>query len=220
MLDSSFEPLAPERRDGLIGDILAVMEEFPFDQDNAVIETATLPFYDEYVLCKVSNKAEGDDSAFYLLWQPGHAILLDWTNEPIYTLNEEAPIVLEQSTLIPYAKFFFEMVRGTLGCFVIVEKPEDVPWLPEANDEEKKAVNEHLKPVESLGLTEDNFYTLVGTVLFKDALFRTEMKIAPFPITSTDPEVGNEEAYSTGQIALRNEELLLEDLPVSYEGSE
>jgi len=220
MLDLKFEAVAPEQKEGLLADILAIMEEFPFDQDRAVIETAQLSFYEEYVLCEVSSRKEGEDAAFYLLWRPGDAVLLNWTNEPIYTLNEQAPIILEEGTLIPYAKFFFEMVRGTLGYFVIVEEPEDVPWLPEAKDEEKKAVNELLKPVENLGLTDDNFYTLVAIVIFKDALFRTEIKIAPYPMSSTNPEVGTDEAYSTGQIALRNEELLLEDLLVEYGQSE
>lgn len=45
------------------------------------------------------------------------------------TLVEVAPIKLTAETLPSYA-IFFHYVRGEIGRFIIVEKPEDVAWLP------------------------------------------------------------------------------------------
>lgn len=217
MLDLKFTPIEQELKDGLLADIASTVEDLPFDSATAEIETAPLCFYEDYVLCALESRATGENEAIYMLWSPGDAVLLDWTNGPIYSLNERAPIIVEDSTVVEYAKFFFGMIRGASGYFVIAEGEDDVQWLPEATDEQKQSVCAKLKPVVNLGLTEDNFYTLVGTVLFKDALFQTEIKIAPFPFTSTDPETGADMQFSTGQIALWNEELLQEDLPIEYD---
>ncbi|MDD5587051.1 MAG: hypothetical protein PHY92_08895, partial [Alphaproteobacteria bacterium] len=116
--------------------------------------------------------------------------------------------------LVPYSRFFFHYVRGQLGRFIIVETPEDVVWLPEANEKEKAEVAANLMPVTYKGIGRDNLFTMTCTVVFKNALFRTDIKVAPYEMDVYDPEMGAPEHFTIGQMKLTNEELLLEELNV------
>ncbi len=150
----------------------------------------------------------------YVLYKPGDLNIMNWTNEPIYMVNEKAPIKLERKSLVTYAKFFFHYVRGQLGRFIIVEKPEDVRWLDNANDKEKADVAAKLMNVTYKGIGRDNLFTLTATVVFKNALFKTDIKVAPYEMDVFDPELGAPEHFTIGQMKLTNEELLLEELNV------
>ncbi|HBM90723.1 MAG TPA: hypothetical protein DD400_02435, partial [Rhodospirillaceae bacterium] len=150
----------------------------------------------------------------YLLYKSGELTIMNWTNEPIYEVNEKAPIKLDRKTLIPYAKFFFHYVRGQLGRFIIVEKPEDVPWLEEATDKEKADVEKNLMEVTYKGIGRDNLFTLTATVVFKNALFHTDIKVAPYETEVFDPEIGAPEQFTIGQMKLTNEDLILEELNI------
>ena len=177
--------------------------------------------------------AEFPDKAF-ALFSPSAAIgfgsvfkPLDATNEPIYDFNvKSGNLVLSRSSAPDYLRFFFHFVRGQLGRFIIVEDVVDVPWTsmpPAASD--LAAVGSQIKPIEYLGHVATDFYALKCTVLFKNALFSTYVLAAPYAATlpaSSEAVQGhdtaflgpNEEAFSIGQLALRNEDLLLEDLPI------
>ena len=105
-------------------------------------------------------------------------------------------------------------MRGQLGRFIIVEKPEEVVWLANANDKEKAEVASRLMPVTYKGIGRDNLYTLTATVVFKNALFKTDIKIAPYEMDVFDAELGQPEHFTIGQMKLTNEDLLLEELNV------
>lgn len=102
------------------------------------------------------------------------------TNEPIYALNDHIPLVLTKETLRLYARFFFLPGTWPLGTFFPVEHPNEVDWLPDASEEEKAHVNSLLQPITYQGLDAEGLHTLTATV-FKDALFKTEIKIAGEP---------------------------------------
>ncbi len=105
---------------------------------------------------------------------------MDGTNEPIFEVNEVAPVNINSNTCISYARFFLHFVRGELGHFIIVENLEEIDWLTNATDMEKDKVNQHLMTVQYNGTGSDNLISLTATVIFKNALFKTEIKIAPF----------------------------------------
>ena len=173
-----------------------------------------MPFYDEFKLYAVSDTTLPPPNTRYMLYKPGDVSLMNWTNEPIYAVNERAPIKLDRKTTLPYAKFFFHYVRGQLGRFIIVEKPDEVVWLANANDKEKGEVAQRLMPVTYKGIGRDNLFTLTATVVFKNALFKTDIKIAPYEMDVFDPETNTPEHFTIGQMKLTNEDLLLEELNV------
>ncbi|NDG04512.1 MAG: hypothetical protein EB121_04090, partial [Alphaproteobacteria bacterium] len=179
---------------------------------------ATVPFYDDYKFYGLADLTKPEPNERYLLGKQGDLNLMDWTNEPIYRANEKAPIKLDRKNVIPYAKFFFHYVRGQLGRFIIVEKPEEVRWLPQATEEDKAKVNALLMPVTYKGLNRFNQFTLTAVVVFKNALFRTNILVAPMEMDVPDEETGEMEHMTIGQMKLVGEELLLEDLPMPIDG--
>lgn len=214
MEDLNFTALAPDEARSFLALIAHDMLPVSVPHDKTLVEVATLPFYEDYKLYALTDMTLPAPNVRYLLYKPGDVVIMNWTNEPLYDVNEKAPIKLDRKSLVTYAKFFFHYVRGQLGRFIIVEKPEDVVWLENATDEEKAKVAEHLKPVAYKGIGRDNLFTLTAIVVFKNALFKTDIKVAPYEMDVFDAEAGVPEHFTIGQMKLTNEELLLEDLNV------
>jgi hypothetical protein len=214
MIDLKFDNLDPAATKKLVDEIADDIAPIKLPEGKVSIQAASLPFYDEFKLYAVSDTTLPPPNTRYMLFKPGDISLMNWTNEPIYAVNERAPIKLDRKTAIPYAKFFFHYVRGQLGRFIIVEKPDEVVWLSNANTKEKADVAEKLIPVTYKGIGRDNLFTLTATVVFKNALFRTDIKIAPYEMDVFDPELGAPEHFTIGQMKLTNEDLLLEELNV------
>ncbi|MFY9286872.1 MAG: hypothetical protein WAO98_00050 [Alphaproteobacteria bacterium] len=211
MLDLNFKNLDAAATQELLLDIANDISPVNLPADKTVVQVADLPFYDEFKLYTLSDTTLPAPNTRYILHKKGDTTLMNWTNEPIYSVNERAPIKLDRKIAVSYAKFFFHFVRGQLGRFIIVEKPEEVTWLPNANDKEKAEVAERLMPVTYKGIGRDNLMTLTATVIFKNALFKTDIKVAPYEMDVFDPDAGAPEHFTIGQMKLTNEELLLED---------
>jgi len=214
MNDFSFETLSPEASRPFLSKIAQDLLPISVPAEKTLVQAAELPFYDEYKLYALTDMTLPPPNVRYLLYKSGELTIMNWTNEPIYEVNEKAPIKLDRKTLIPYAKFFFHYVRGQLGRFIIVEKPEDVPWLEEATDKEKADVEKNLMEVTYKGIGRDNLFTLTATVVFKNALFHTDIKVAPYETEVFDPEIGAPEQFTIGQMKLTNEDLILEELNI------
>src|SRR3984957_5715827 len=214
MIDFKFKPLDAAAAKKLVEDIASEITPVKLPADKTTVQVADLVFYDDFKFYALSDTTLPPPNTRYILYKPGDLSLMNWTNEPIYSVNELAPTKLDRKTVIPYAKFFFHYVRGQLGRFIIVEKPDEVVWLSNANTKEKADVAERLMPVTYKGIGRDNLITLTATVVFKNALFKTDIKVAPFEMDVFDPEVGAPEHFTIGQMELNNKDLLLEDLNV------
>ena len=209
MFDVDFKPLDPAATQKFLMDIGADIDPVKLPAGKTDVRVVDLPFYDEFKFYSMSDTTLPQPNTRYALYKPGDISMMNWTNEPIYSVNERAPIKLDRKTVVTYAKFFFHYVRGQLGRFIIVEKPEEVVWLANANDKEKAEVAARLMPVTYKGIGRDNLYTLTASVLFK-----TDIKIAPYEMDVFDPETNQPEHFTIGQMKLTNEDLLLEELNV------
>ena len=214
MFDPVFETLNPDAAQKILDDIESEIDPVTLPAGKTTVQVTPLPFYEDFKLYALSDTTLPQPNTRYMLYKPGDVSLMNWTNEPIYSVNERAPIKLDRKSCLPYARFFFHYVRGQLGRFIIVEKPEEVVWLSNANDKEKAEVAARLQPVTYKGIGRDNLYTLTATVVFKNALFKTDIKIAPYEMDVFDSELGENEHFTIGQMKLTNEDLLLEDLNV------
>lgn len=214
MTDMKFETLEPTAVKELLADIVSDIDPIVLPEDKTAVQVAELPFYEHYKLYALTDTTLPAPNTRYILHKPGDVSLMNWTNEPIYSVNERAPIKLDRKTTLPYAKFFFHYVRGQLGRFIIVEKPEEVIWLANATAKEKADVAAKLMPLTYKGVGRDNLFTLTATVIFKNALFSTDIKIAPYEMDVFDPTINAPEHFTIGQMKLTNEELLLEELNV------
>jgi len=214
MFDQPFLPLDPAATQKFLADVAPLIAPVTLTEGKTSVQCLALPFYDDFKLYAVTDSTLPPPNTRYMLYKPGDASLMNWTNEPIYAVNERAPIKIDRKTCLTYARFFFHYVRGQLGRFIIVEKPEEVVWLANANAEEKAEVNKRIMPVTYKGIGRDNLITLTASVVFKNALFKTDIKIAPFEMDVFDPELNAPEHFTIGQMKLTNEDLLLEDLNV------
>jgi hypothetical protein len=214
MLDVTFQNLDAAAAQKILAEIADDIAPVKLTEGKTTIQAAKLDFYDAFQLYAVTDTTLPAPNTRYMLYKPGDVSLLDWTNEPIYSVNERAPIKVDRKTSLSYARFFFHFVRGQLGRFIIVEKPEEVTWLSNATDKEKADVASRLMPVTYKGIGRDNLITLTATVVFKNALFKTDIKVAPFEMDVFDPELNAPEHFTIGQMKLTNEDLLLEDLNV------
>jgi hypothetical protein len=196
-------------------ELVAPATQFPrLSEGTMQVQVAALPFYDDFDLYAVSDTSLAPPKTSYLLYKPDSVHLMNWTNEPIFRVNKLAPIKLDHNSVISYVKFYFHYVRGRLGRFIIVENPEEMVWLPSATEKEKADVAAMLMPVTYRGTDGNMLFTITCTVLFNNALFRTDIKVAPCEMDVHNPEFGGPEHFAIGQTKLTNEELLLENLNV------
>jgi hypothetical protein len=193
MKELKLQLLSPDQSKLLLEEARPQLEAKNMNLGAIEVRGCALPWYDEYRFYSLQD----EEQTRHLLYKPGDPELMNWTNEIIYRVNDKAPIKLDRKNVILYAKFFFHYVRGQLGRFIIVEKPDEVAWLDNATPDEMQKVADRLMAVTYKGIGRDNRYLLTASVVFKNALFKTNIRVAP-----------------DGLMELTDEELLLEDLNV------
>jgi len=172
------------------------------------------PFYRDYKLYHIFNLDAPQPEVTRLLYKPGSLHELDSTNEPIYTVNELAPVRIHQATVLPYLRFFFGSVCARLGGFRVVETAADVPWLAGATAQERKLVESHIRPMSVASVDTQGLYRVPATVLFMRSLFTVDLMVASREGPVIDYGENSVEHLTIGQVAMHNEELLSGDLNV------
>src|ERR1700722_14322197 len=101
MLDLTFKNLDTAAIQTLLADIASDIEPVKLPADKTSVQVAELPFYDEFKLYALSDTTLSQPNTRYILHKPGDVSLMNWTNEPIYSINERAPIKLDRKTAVP-----------------------------------------------------------------------------------------------------------------------
>ena len=179
---------------------------------------AELGFFPGYNLISVEDVKTPGQNEQFLIAGPDSVTQLSWENEAIYSMAEQSALDLEDDqVLLSYCRFFFHWVRGGLGRFQIVERGEQIRWSEPVSEEKQAEVAALLRPLVVVERTED-FVRMNSTVVFKNALFTTDILAAVRPTDLNDSETGNVEKFIRGQMKLLNEELLLEEQPFIVDG--
>ena len=198
MRDYHWQELSAAETSRLVTEMNPFIKPQPLDPNKVEIQATPLPFYDDYKFYAVVSEADDQNKAVrFALYKPGDVHFLNWTNDPIYRVNEKAPIKLDPKNVAHYACFFFDHVKGRHGRFIIIERAEDMPWTEEATDFDREKLSDQMQKLTYKGIGRDSRFTLEARVLFKNALFKTMIRVAP-----------------DGLIELTDEELLLEELPI------
>lgn len=173
--------------------------DMKFDPARAVVMIHSLSFYDGWSLAEFSDHDQSPPiTRVAVCNDKGDIQALNWSNAPIYKLNKEIPLTLNDNTLLDYVRFFFTFVRGKHGRFLIVDTVDDIDWREEPAPAGRKALAKMIEPL-SLKRREDaGTSVFTASIIFKDSLFLSEI------VVKTD-----------GQIEMQNEELLVEDIPVA-----
>ena len=181
---------------------------------------ARLPFYNNAMILAVPITAYRSPNEFFVVVAETHsyAIQLDWTNEPIFKCNETLGWNVNAETAVLYLKYFFFFVRGKLGRFNIIENASELSWLETAPENLLASANACVRVVSLKENAPNNMLCFVLTCAFKNALFETEAYLALVKLQHKWPDEEDMTSFEVGQFHLRNEEVLLDDLPISVPG--
>lgn len=168
-----------------------------FRPDNTVVLAHDLPFYPGYRFAEIADHNTNPPRSRYVIQKDGDITVLDWTNEPVYRLNEQAPVRLDHHNVIDYVRFFFTYIRGRHGRFLVTETVDDIQWQEEPPPAARKAVGKMLLPLRVIERDGDGDYILECTMVFKDSLFKARVRVK-----------------ENGRVELFDEELVIEDIPV------
>ncbi len=203
MFRDSYKPLTANKIDTLIKIINPKITTSPFESAQTKAISHSLPFYPAFQFVEM-RKANANPplklNLFapidYKNWDEENVCLLDGTNSIFYRLNKEIPILLNKSTVHSYVTFFFAYVRGAQGQFQILSSIDDIQWHEAPGPSGIKALSKMIAPLKIIEQNDDE-YILKSTILFKDSLFESDIHVA-----------------QNGMIALKDQKILVEDLPV------
>ena len=181
----------------LLKSFTGYIEGSAFPPATTVIMARPLPFYPGYTFYDIADHATMPARRRFLLQKQDDIIVLDFTNAPLYALNNRAPLALTPETLADYVRFFFSFVRGRHGRFQICESVDDIHWRDDPAPSARKAVAQMLAPLEVIETAPDGTTVLSARMMFKDTLFETRITVDPL-----------------GFVKLSEEKLLVEDMPV------
>lgn len=181
----------------LLQEINPVLDGAPFEAGTATILAQKLDFYPDYRFVEIADYHNHPARKRHVIYKEQHVVALDGSNEPLYALNEKAPILLNDDTVAPYVRFFFTQVRGRHGRFLITETVDDIKWREEPPPAARKAVGKIVMPLTLTGRDADGVYRLSACMIFKESLFKAQIAVRP-----------------DGIVSIENEELLVEDMPV------
>lgn len=197
MYNPIWEELDPEELPRYVDRVNRELKARPFDALTTSVRRAGLPFYAEYDLVEFQDNATS--SPVYtrrVLFGPENFHVLNWTNGPIYTANEQAPIIVNEETAPIYARFFFNYVKGRHGRFVLVDDVSEIAWNGSVPEKGKEAIAKILQPIHVTS-SEDNKITMLSYMVFKDSLFRANVHVE-----------------RDGMVSLSDEALVVEGMPI------
>ena len=186
MTDMSFDPthdlpewidLPPEKVKQVLKHVNEYMDPIPFDPPPSTLgRVRMLPFYNDYYLLELVNLVTVPAYAKYAICKPGDVNVMDWTVDPIYDVNQKAPINITADNVIPYIKFFSDYVFTSDGQRKIIEMLDDIPWLETAKPYQKVRAQSFLQPARVTHEYDDGGYRVEVTDmalynLYKSVIF-------------------------------------------------
>lgn len=195
----AFKPLSQTDAQDFLRAALPLLDGAPFGSEVPRVLARPLPFYPDHDLIEAVGETSHPSilRVFVRKRQTQELTLLNWTNEPVYHLNDSVPIRLDVETVIPYARFFFNYIKGKHGRFLIVDSPDEIEWKDEPPPAGRKALAKMIEPLRIITEKSDGTFLIQASMIFKDSLFSATITVEP-----------------GGHVSLSDEELVVEDIPV------
>ena len=197
MYNPDWQEVDPEDVVSQVTQVNRAVKERQFDLSATVGRKASLSWYAEHELYEFTDTSTSGPSFIRrALIGPDSMQVMNWTNGPIYTTNEQAPIHVNDDNAAEYVRFFFNYVKGRHGRFVIVESPDEIVWDGEVPEVGKQKIGQIIQPV-TVTASEDGKITLIAYMVFKDSLFRANVHVE-----------------RDGMVSLSDEALVIEGMPI------
>lgn len=198
MYNRPWEEIDPEEMPRLVAQINQSLKERQFDPNTTIGRRQPLPWYAEYEFLELVDTAtSGPTFTRRVIYRPDDFYVLNWTNGPIYTANDKAPIMVNSDLAADYAKYFFNYVKGRHGRFVIVDSADEIMWEESVPAKGKEAVAKIVKPTTIINEEPNGKITLLSFMVFKDSLFRANIHVE-----------------RDGMVSLSDEALVIEGMPI------
>lgn len=197
MFQDAFIRLGQQETESLLERVNPYLDGSPFDPAHTTLMAKDMPFYPGYRFLDIGDYSKVPTVRKFALVGEDSVTILNWTNEPIYALNESVPIALDEKSVQDYVRFFFTFVRGHYGRFVVTETVDDIQWKDEPPAQARRALGRMVEPVHLVSVGSDGTFHVSACMTFRDSLFRTKIDIKP-----------------DGLVTMAEEELLVEDMPV------
>lgn len=197
MYQEAFQKLEKKDIETLLERINPLLEGCTFEPSQTTIMAQKISFYPGYRYFDIADYSSVPPAQRFVIDDGSETIILDWTNAPLYALNEKLPIVLNEDTVTNYVRFFFDHVRGTNGRFLIAENIDDIRWRDDPPPAARKSIGQMIVPLSFKDTDRKGNFVVSMTVVFKDSLVKCDAIVTP-----------------NGEIDLANEEVLVEDMPV------
>ena len=208
MFRDAFQKLDRLEIESLMESVNPLLDGAAFNPRTVTVLAAQLPFYTGWRLLDIAEHETLPARRVHALYNPDvpdPLRVMNWTNGPIYQLNQQVPIDLNDQNVMDYVRFFFAFVRGRHGRFIIAENVDDIAWKEDPPQAARKAIGNLLEPIRIVehrpasksGGPVAGQWDLSVRMIFKDSLFRAIAHVA-----------------GDGQVVLSDEELLVEDMPV------
>jgi hypothetical protein len=199
MYHDAFKPLPETDAQDFLRAAMPLLDGAPFGGDVPRVLARSLPFYPDHELIEALGQTSHPPvlRVFVRKKNTQELTLLNWTNEPVYHLNQHVPIRLDVETVLPYVRFFFNYIKGKHGRFLIVDSPDEIEWKDEPPPAGRKALAKMIEPLRIITEKSDGTFLIQASMIFKDSLFSCTVTVEP-----------------DGQVSLSDEELVVEDIPV------
>ena len=194
---SVFEEIEGLDKEHVLEKINPLIDLAPFSTNKTQALRQNLSFYPGYFYIELTDIHQKPARKIGFIQKDSNVTLLDWSNAPLYKLNQEAPIILHRDTILSYIRFFFTVVRGQEGSFVIVDSAEHVPWQDNPSPSARRAIGKMIKPLSLLQIDVKGDFICEASLVFKQSLFESKI------IVSKD-----------GEIKMSDQDLVIEDIPV------
>ena len=196
----NFQSVDKKDEKSLIEKINALSATAWFDEKNSSLKTADLCFYENFKLLQATSFDPIPPLTMrYLVGgcAPDWTVIkLDGSNKPIFYNNEKAGLVLNEETIIEYARFVLDSVMTEEGPMRLVETVAEDAFTREPTPEQREELIRLVRPA-IVKKTKDGF-DLDAIILYGDKVYRAEIDVLS----------------NNGFLTIISEELLAEDMPV------
>ncbi len=149
-----------------------------FSQDVTEVCWRVLPFYTDYRVYRLTNYATMPTFTMSYLGNGEEYISLDGTANPIYAVNEKAPLALDETNVIPYLEFFFSNVQGSEGDVFLIKDPNKMPFMSSLNLAQQQSIIRSFRPLDVAADPAHNGYKVSGTLHYGGGLLAATIVIA------------------------------------------
>jgi tetratricopeptide (TPR) repeat protein len=182
-----WEPMDVVSGADVLGRIAADLPALFGDSTLVGCRSSRLSFYRSQRLIELQFARDCGTGRAFVLDGPVDMVWLNGDSTPIHAINDVESLVLTQSNVADYVRFFFYFLRADEGAFILLESREDI--CPDGDVENHtddasdgigvEAARAEARPLRMRGFEATGRWLIDGTVAYGGDLFSTTIAVAP-----------------------------------------